>query len=306
MTLPAKPLGAARFTLLNTRPAHQAAELNALVAQANGLALPCPLLAIEQSAVLDAQWAEITQCEALIFTSVNAVTAFKDSPIFVREATQNTPCYAIGAATWQAGLSAGLLMQALDSVACLECLEPLKSPKPKLPGLVGLKTPNLKTLETLEILETPNAQPPKFDSETLLAHANMQAAQVKGKIIGLLKGEGGRDLIATTLQQRGAHLHSVALYKRVCAPFCMASWQAFTQAKLPILVLTSWESFECLARALPDTTDWRFVYATLVFSQRIANALHARGWPGTLYVCSPSAPGIMHSIELSLNARLPS
>jgi uroporphyrinogen-III synthase len=51
-----------------------------------------------------------------------------------------------------------------------------------------------------------------FDSEGLLALPELQAVQHQHLMI--VRGEGGRDLIASTLQQRGAHIHIAECYRR--------------------------------------------------------------------------------------------
>lgn len=51
-----------------------------------------------------------------------------------------------------------------------------------------------------------------FDSEGLLALPELQAVQHQHLLI--VRGEGGRDLIASTLQQRGAHIHIAECYRR--------------------------------------------------------------------------------------------
>lgn len=277
MTLSAKPLGAARFTLLNTRPAHQAAELNALVAQANGLVLPCPLLQIKSHPMTSQQWQSMLACTKVILTSVNAVQALQQGAAastndgFASDLAQrfapNTQFFAIGAATRQAGLDAGLPMQDVQELA-------------------------------LESSLGQSSQPPKFDSETLLAHPSMHALQVGGQRIALIKGVGGRELIAATLTARGASVQAFTVYERECAPFNTQVWHAFNQAKNPILLLTSWEGFECLHRHVPNPAGT--LNATVVFGERIAHNLQQMGWPGMIEVCAPSQFAIVEAIETIL------
>jgi uroporphyrinogen-III synthase len=111
--------------------------------------------------------------------------------------------------------------------------------------------------------------------------------------------------MANTLQARGAILETLAVYQRECAPFCLEAWRAFTHANNPILLLTSWESFECLQRHLQrhesgevyQKAPWDFLTATVVFGQRIADHLQQIGWQGAIEVCAPSQFAIVTAVE---------
>lgn len=54
-----------------------------------------------------------------------------------------------------------------------------------------------------------------FDSEALLACPALSATAVAGKNILLFKGEGGRDLLAATLTERGARVLPAPCYRRL-------------------------------------------------------------------------------------------
>lgn len=55
----------------------------------------------------------------------------------------------------------------------------------------------------------------RYGSEGLLAQPALRHAEVHGRRVLLIRGEGGRDLIARTLSERGARVESAIVYRRV-------------------------------------------------------------------------------------------
>ncbi|MEA3405523.1 MAG: uroporphyrinogen-III synthase [Pseudomonadota bacterium] len=109
------------FTLLNTRPSHQASGLNAAVEKVGAIALTCPTMQIEQM-TLPKQISSLATFDKVIFISANAVKAFVklDLPM-----DRLPTLFAIGKATIKAGQDAGLNMisasgQQFDSEALLQ------------------------------------------------------------------------------------------------------------------------------------------------------------------------------------------
>jgi uroporphyrinogen-III synthase len=82
----------------------------------------------------------------------------------------------------------------------------------------------------------------RYDSEGLLALPAMQA--VVGQRILILRGEGGRELLADTLRSRGAEVDYLELYRRACPPASVAEQDWL--AKTDIITITSSEALQNL------------------------------------------------------------
>ena len=98
------------FTLLNTRPAHQATELNDLVVESGGKVISCPTIEVEWRAPLVTDVKKVGDFDKLIFTSANAIEGWVRW--FNQQNNQSElsglTCYAIGKATKIKGLELGL------------------------------------------------------------------------------------------------------------------------------------------------------------------------------------------------------
>lgn len=101
-----------------------------------------------------------------------------------------------------------------------------------------------------------------FNSEALLALPHLQ--MVKGKNIAIFRGEGGRELLATTLQQRGATVRYVNVYHRIQPPTPV--W--LIQQSVDIITVTSVQILHNLFNMLAEQS-WFKQTPFVVMSERV-------------------------------------
>lgn len=139
-------------------------------------------------------------------------------------------------------------------------------------GAVGSSTAQALRHHNITVDICPDTE---FSSEGLLALAALQT--VHGQKIILFRGEGGRDLIATTLRERGAEVSEAISYRRMLPitdkPFDLS------RENIDVIVCTSLNSLENLL-ALVGTRgrQWLLHIPLLVSSQRLAEAARTLGF----------------------------
>lgn len=123
----------------------------------------------------------------------------------------------------------------------------------------------------------PNIIVPKSEnSEGILALPILNA--VSNQSILILKGEGGRELLASTLSSRGAKVRELAVYKRVlnnADAISEAGKYTFKQAHIRCIIVTSVE----IAQALLHIYDYNWLQKLpwMVASERIKDYATQRG-----------------------------
>ncbi len=83
-------------------------------------------------------------------------------------------------------------------------------------------------------------------SEALLALDEMSAAGVHGRHISIVKGEGGRRVLADTLRDRGAHVQLVSVYRREPVGDDLAAVLDDNAGAIDLAIITSGESLSRL------------------------------------------------------------
>jgi uroporphyrinogen-III synthase len=132
------------------------------------------------------------------------------------------------------------------------------------------------------------------DSEALLALPALQA--VAGKRIVIFRGEGGRELMAQTLVQRGAIVEYAECYRRAkpqadIAPLLLQH----SRQKFSAIVLTSRESLANLRDMLGDAWDSFKPVPAFVPHERIAEAARNLGMH-SVHVTSGGDAGTMQAM----------
>lgn len=117
----------------------------------------------------------------------------------------------------------------------------------------------------------------KGDSEALLALPDM--SQVAGKRIVVFRGQGGRELLAEVLRERGAKVEYAECYRRASPDASsVAVLDSHLQTPLDGIVITSTEALHNLAELGKDLKRARLVDVPLfVPHERIAAAAHQAG-----------------------------
>ena len=108
----------------------------------------------------------------------------------------------------------------------------------------------------------------RFDSESLLTLPEM--TNVAGKKIMIIRGVGGRDVLAETLKARGAQVTFAECYQRINPQTdCDLLAQLYAENKLHGIVVTSSEAMRHLLD-LTDNADWLKHVTLFVNHARIA------------------------------------
>ncbi len=124
-----------------------------------------------------------------------------------------------------------------------------------------------------------------FTSENFLALSALRKVNKQNFLI--IRGQGGRELLAQTLRQRGAQVDYADVYRRICPDDSTAEKLIlqYQQQQIDIIALTSSESLHNLL-ILINNTKWLKQTALLVGSQRIAADARQAGFMADIIVAA--------------------
>jgi uroporphyrinogen-III synthase len=242
-----------KINILVTRPAHQAEHLCQLIAAQGGQPVRLPVIEIaeieDKSSLLTCR-ARLNEVDIAIFISANAVE--KTLPTLLNHEMSSSL------------LKSSLLKKETPHFDKEERRGILGAHSSELGNLqiiaVGKRT--AKTLKNWGLMALCPASP--FNSEAMLEMPQMQTEQVQGKKVVIFRGEGGRELLAETLRQRGAEVNYINVYRRVQPP--LPAW--FADSQIDIMTITSVEGLHNLWAMLKGQS-WLRHTPFVVMSERI-------------------------------------
>ncbi|WP_165312602.1 uroporphyrinogen-III synthase [Vibrio ziniensis] len=158
---------------------------------------------------------------------------------------------------------------------------------------VGQKTAHLLSKVTGQSVNYPQVS----DSEHLLELAELQ--DISGQKIIILRGNGGRELIHETLNERGAVVTYKEVYQRRDLPFnANLSSQQWQQAQVDTLIITSGHQLAFFMSQLDShTAQWACQLKLLVPSERIAKDAKTMGFEHIVVTRSAANPDLVAALQ---------
>lgn len=118
----------------------------------------------------------------------------------------------------------------------------------------------------------------RFDSESLLELAELQAVQ--GKHIVIFRGDGGRELLANVLAERGARVEYAECYRRMKPAADVGPLlKAWARGEIDIVTVTSVEALRNLYDMVGKLgQQWLIKTPIVVVSERLNETCHELGF----------------------------
>ncbi len=140
-----------------------------------------------------------------------------------------------------------------------------------------------------------------YDSEALLAMPELD--QVMGYKCLIIKGQGGREILAETLQHRGAKVDYLDVYKRV-VPDCDVQplVKMINKQQLDVITVTSCEVLRNLVYLLGKEAQTALLLIPLVvISERIRHLAQSIGFKHITVTAKPSDAEIANTVIALIN-----
>ncbi|MBL4585201.1 MAG: uroporphyrinogen-III synthase [Pseudomonadales bacterium] len=152
-----------------------------------------------------------------------------------------------------------------------------------LPGSVQCIAIGKATADALKALGNSAIFPANAaDSESLLELEALQSAHISAKKILIVRGEGGRETLKTSLVQRGANVQYLELYRRVTPQFSPQNPNPLpallAQQKVDFLSVTSGQSLEYLTKLSGTQSTALKALPLVVPSARVADIAKRSGF----------------------------
>ncbi|MDD2658142.1 MAG: uroporphyrinogen-III synthase [Methylococcales bacterium] len=137
-----------------------------------------------------------------------------------------------------------------------------------------------------------------YSTEALLAMPQMQ--QLKGQSCLIVRGEGGREELATLLRSRGASVEYLDVYKRILPGIDSSQVRLLlAQDKLDVITVTSGEALQNLLIMLEEVDHQRLIKTPLVVvSNRIRQIAAGMGFERIAVTDCPSDVAILETVTM--------
>jgi uroporphyrinogen-III synthase len=255
-----------QIKILVTRPTHQAEHLCQLIEAEGGQPIRLPVIEIveieDRTALLNCR-THLDELDIVIFISANAVE--KSLPTL------------------------------LSSNHSENELQNEKSPLPPLfqsgEQIIAVGKRTASALKSWGLTALCPESP--FNSEAVLKMPQMQTEVIQGKKIVIFRGEGGRELLADTLRQRGAIVNYMNVYRRIQPS--PPKWIADTT--VDVITVTSVEGLQNLFAMLEKQVTWLRHTSFVVMSERVRTEAQKYGVQAPIFVApTASDDGLLTAI----------
>jgi len=134
-----------------------------------------------------------------------------------------------------------------------------------------------------------------YNSEALLAMPQLQ--QVDEQNFLIVRGEGGREQLATTLRSRGAEVNYLEVYKRIIPRIDSSSVvKLLAQHRLDVITVTSAEALQNLSLMLGENNKLLSLIPLVVVSDRIRCIAADMGFNRITVTDSPIDTAILETV----------